>query len=219
MDRVGSDDLRYNFEIIIMLCPSNLQIVFRQSVFPSTAKYYTHYSNTVLFLLIVGLEVTLHRHPASSLQWRSLKTSPLLLLRLLRAQQPEPACCCSPVWLLAASLRSRVRCFGCTMRICAHIFFIGSHKGAGTLLEGRALWPLRLHSSPRILPSTAVTCGCYLWSGHYLCFTALNPRQQHPTPNTPPHPSLIYTSSQFYLLSLLRIDGSIQATSTYSSIV
>lgn len=59
-----------------------------------------------------------------------------------------------------------------------HPFFTGSQKGAGSLLAGGALWPHRLGGSPWILPFAAVACGCYLWSDHYLCFTALNPPQQ-----------------------------------------
>lgn len=209
--------LRVKTRILWVFFFSFLFLKLQTEKLPSTARYYTHYSSTVWFLYV----------------WKWLYqpsyTQTSCIFFAVKVPQNVTIASASP------SARSTTQagmslCRGVTARSKPDVldaqwefvhsfFFIGSHKGAGTVLEGRTLWPLRHRSSPGILPSTAVTCGCYLRSGYYLCFTALNPRQRHPTPSTQQQPPLILTSSQPNVLSLLWIDGSIQATSAYRSIV
>lgn len=159
------------------------------------AKHYTCYSNTVLFLLFENdfTDGLTHRHPASSLQRRSLRNSPLLCLAFRALNNPSqhvaaPRCDCSQqVGIPDSDVSGAQWAF-------VHPFFSAPQKGAGTLLAGRALWPHRLGSSPWILPFAAVTCGCYLWSGHYLCFTALNPPQQQVSQHRGVQPPTHHTS-------------------------
>lgn len=186
------------------------------------AKHYTRYSNTVLFLLIVWKWFYRRAYTQTSCIVVVAKVPQKLasaLLSLPRAEQSEPACCHAAVWLLAASRHSGFRCFGCAMSVCAAFFQCFPERRRNP--AGRKS---SLTSPSRQLSLDSSLCCSYLWLLPVgwplsLLHSFKSPTaagltaQRRPTSNPPHRPSLIHTSSQLYLLSVLSIDGTIRATS------